>query len=119
MSKLRNVLIGGLTVAAVWLDVGGALALTFEDISGKWCGSVLTYTFAPGTLTVSVTAESTPRKYKIIDYQYADTVITVSWVRDDQMTVFTKFSEFSADDRLMVQLQNAAGPRREFRRCSQ
>jgi hypothetical protein len=113
---LRKILIFGLTIAAAVCAARDAVALTFDDISGKWCGSVSSYTFTPGTLTVILYSDKTPRRYKIEDYAYTDTVITVNWVRDDEK-LFTKFSEFSADDRLMVQLQNTAGPRREFRRC--
>jgi hypothetical protein len=40
----------------------------------------------------------------------------VSWQRDGEK-LFTRFGEFDAGTRTMVQLQNDAGPRREFRRC--
>ena len=117
MSRFRNIAIFALTLVAA-LSVGGAAqALGFDEISGKWCGSVSSYTFTPGQLTVVLYSDNTPRRYKIDSYQYEGSVITVNWVRDNDK-LFTKFSEFSADDRLMVQQPNDAGPRREFRRCS-
>jgi hypothetical protein len=121
MSKFRNCAILALTIAltiVVALGAGGAAqALTFNDISGKWCGSVSSYTFAPGQLTVVLYTDNEPRRYKIENYEYDGDVITVNWIRDNDK-LFTKFGEFSSDDRLMVQQQNDAGPRREFRRCS-
>jgi hypothetical protein len=105
------------TVMAALGMSSAAQALSFNDITGKWCGSVSSYTFAPGQLTVVLYSDNQPRRYKIENYQYEGDVITVNWIRDDDK-LFTKFSEFSADDRLMVQLPNDAGPRREFRRCS-
>ena len=116
--KLGNIVVFGLALATAGLGAdGAAVALTFEQISGKWCGSVSSYTFAPGLLTVTLYSDKSMRKYKIDDYQYSDTDITVNWMRDDEK-LFTTFGEFSADDKFMVQVQNAAGPRREFRRCS-
>src|SRR5215467_6035596 len=117
-AKLRNRLVFALTLAGAALSAGDAAhALTFEHISGKWCGSVSSYTFAPGVLTVTLYADNAQRKYKITDYQYADNEITVNWEREGDK-LFTKFSEFSADDELMVQLKSDQGPRREFKRCS-
>ena len=117
MSRFRNIAIFALALVAALGAGGAALALSFDEISGKWCGSVSSYTFAPGQLTVVLYSDSTPRRYKIESYQYEGDIITVNWVRDNDK-LFTKFSEFSADDRLMVQQPNDAGPRREFRRCS-
>jgi hypothetical protein len=94
-----------------------AAALGFEDISGKWCGSVSSYTFTPGKLIVTLYADNARYEYKIDDYQYEEGSITVNWVRNGEK-LFTKFSEFSGDDRFMAQQQNNAGPRREFKRCS-
>jgi hypothetical protein len=117
VSRFRTIVVVALTITAPLGAGSAAQALTFEDISGKWCGSVSSYTFAPGQLTVVLYSDNTPRRYKIDSYQYEDEVITVNWMRDDDK-LFTKFSEFSRDDRFMVQQPNDAGPRREFRRCS-
>ena len=117
MSRFRTIAIFALTMTVALGAGGAALALSFDDISGKWCGSVSSYTFTPGQLTVVLYSDNTPRRYKIDSYQYEGSVITVNWVRDNDK-LFTKFSDFSADDRLMVQQPNDAGPRREFRRCS-
>ena len=114
---LRNLAAAGLMLA-IALAAGAAQALNFDDISGKWCGSVSSYSFAPAQLTVVLYSDgNSPRRYKIESYQYEADTITVNWVRDDEK-LFTKFSEFSGNDRFMVQQPNDAGPRREFRRCS-
>ena len=117
-SRLRNIAILALTIAALATGASRqAAALVFEDISGKWCGSVSSYQFTPSKLIVILYSDSSRREYKVDDYQYEDQTITVNWQRDGDK-LFTKFSEFSADDKFMVQQRNDAGPRREFRRCS-
>lgn len=117
MSKLRNFAFFAVTAAAIAIGAGPAAALSFEDISGKWCGSVSSYTFTPGKLIVLLYADNARYEYKIDDYEYEGDSITVNWVRNGEK-LFTKFSEFSRDDRFMAQQQNNAGPRREFKRCS-
>jgi hypothetical protein len=117
-SKLRNIALFAATAAAIALGaVRSAAAMAFEDISGKWCGSVSSYTFTPGKLIVVLYNGNQRFEYKIDDYQYEEGSITVNWVRNGEK-LFTKFSEFSGDDRFMAQQQNNAGPRREFKRCS-
>jgi hypothetical protein len=117
-TDLRKILIFSLTIVAVAIGASSsAAAFAFEDISGKWCGSISSYTFRPGQLIVTLYSDNSRRTYKVDSYDYADDTITVNWVRDDEK-LFTKFGEFSADDRFMIQVQNTAGPRREFRRCS-
>jgi hypothetical protein len=117
-SKLRNIAIFGFTVAALAIGASGpAAALNFEDISGKWCGSVSSYTFTPSKLIVILYSDKSRREYKVDDYQYEEGSVTVNWQRNGEK-LFTKFSEFSGDDKFMAQQQNNAGPRREFRRCS-
>ncbi len=118
-SNLRNLALFAATTAAIALGAArpAAAAMTFEDISGKWCGSVSSYTFTPGKLIVVLYADNSRYEYKIDDYRYEEGSITVNWERNGEK-LFTKFSEFSGDDRFMAQQQNDAGPRREFKRCS-
>jgi hypothetical protein len=117
-SRLRNIALFAVMMAAIAVGAGRpAAAMSFEDISGKWCGSVSSYTFTPGKLIVLLYEGNQRFEYKIDDYQYEDSSITVNWRRGDDK-LFTKFSEFSGDDKTMAQQQNNAGPRREFRRCS-
>jgi len=118
-SRLRNIALFAVTTAAIAAGAAwpAAAAMTFEDISGKWCGSVSSYTFSPGKLIVVLYDGNQRYEYKIDDYQYEEGTITVNWERNGEK-LFTKFSEFSGDDRFMAQQENNAGPRREFRRCS-
>jgi hypothetical protein len=118
IGKLRLGLMCALTVAALALGGGRAAALSFDDISGRWCGSVSSYTFTPSTLVVNLYANNSRHEYPIDRYQYEDDAITVNWQRNGDK-LFTKFSEFDVNARTMVQQPNAAGPRREFRRCGQ
>jgi len=115
---LRDILIFGLAGAAVAVCAGGAaMALGFGDISGRWCGGAGSYVFKPRTLTVIFKSDKSRREFKIDDYQYTDSEVTITWRRDKE-PLSTTFGEFSTDHRAMVQLQSTAGPRREFRRCS-
>jgi len=114
-TRLRNVAIFAPVIVAA---LGGAAhALSFKDITGKWCGEVSSYVFAPETLTVILLSDNSQRVYPIDGYEYEDDVITVTWKRGDDQFI-TEFGEFSPDRRSMVQLENDVGPRREFRRCS-
>ena len=117
-SKLRKMALFAMTTGAIAIGAArpAAAAMTFEDISGKWCGSVSSYTFMPGKLIVVLYNGNQRHEYKIDDYQYEEGTITVNWQRNGEK-LFTRFSEFSGDDRFMAQQQNNAGPRREFRRC--
>jgi hypothetical protein len=118
ISRLRNFALFAAMAAAIAIGASRpAAALTFEDITGKWCGSVSSYTFTPGKLIVVLFDGNQRYEYKIDDYQYEDDSITVNWRRGDDK-LFTKFSEFSRDGSFMAQQQNNAGPRREFKRCS-
>ena len=111
ISRLRNFALFAVITAVIASGADRpAAAMTFEDISGKWCGSVSSYTFTPGKLIVVLFDGNQRFEYKIDDYQYEDDSITVNWRRGDDK-LFTKFSEFSGDDRFMAQQKNNAGPR--------
>ena len=117
-SRLRSFALFAVTTAAIAIGAGRpAVALAFEDITGKWCGNVSSYTFTPGKLIVVLYDGNQRYEYKIDDYQYEEDSITVNWRRGDDK-LFTKFSEFSGDGTFMAQQKNNAGPRREFKRCS-
>ena len=116
--KPRKSLMFVLTIAALALGGGRAFALTFDDNAGRWCGSVSSYTFTPTTLIVVLYGDNPRREYPIDSYQYDGDVITVNWERGSDK-LFTKFGEFNFDEHTMVQLRNDAGPRREFRKCSE
>jgi len=115
--KLRIGLMSALTIAVLALGGGRAVALSFDDISGRWCGSVSSYTFTSSTLVVDIYADHSHREYPIDSYQYQGDVITVNWLRDGDK-LFTTFGEFNTTERTMVQQPNDSGPRREFRRCA-
>ena len=116
--KLRISLLSAFIIAMLALGGGRAVALSFDDISGRWCGSVSSYTFTPSTLVVDIYADHSRRDYPIDSYQYDGDVITVNWQRNGDK-LFTRFSDFDAAERTMVQQPNDAGPRREFRRCAE
>lgn len=93
-----------------------AVALTFKDIAGKWCGSVSNYTFWRDSLTVTFRDGTPTRRFKVTSYEYLGDTIKIHWENKGEK-LFTDFSEFSADGRSMAQQKNEAGPRRPYSRC--
>ena len=100
------------------IGCGDATAVEFKDIAGRWCTRGGTEQFDRDSLTAVPTETKQPRVYRIERYDFRPSKVTVVW-RDDSRgeSYTTDFANFSADGRRMVQLRNAAGPRREFHRC--
>jgi hypothetical protein len=104
-------------VVVVSLGLAGeAIALSFSDIAGKWCGLTTNYIFTRNSLTV-VFHDGTPtRQFKVTSYEYLGETVKMHWESKGEK-LYTDFSEFSADNRFMAQQKNEAGPRRPFKRC--
>ena len=114
-----NVWAAGSALLAIGvLACGGATALEFKDIAGRWCTSGGTEEFDRDTLTATPAETGAQRVYPIERYHFHAKKVTVVW-RDAARgeSYSTDFAKFSADGRRMVQLRNVAGPRREFHRC--
>ena len=118
-TEYSNVCLAGLAVLAFGVvGCGRATAVEFKDIAGKWCTSGGTEQFDRDSLTATPAGTTQQRVYPIERYDFRAKKVTVVW-RDDSRgeSYTTDFANFSADGRHMVQLRNAAGPRREFHRC--
>ena len=102
-------------VAGMLSTTERASALSFREIEGTWCGPVVRYTFERRALKVYWIADRNSRTFRVISYDYGNDDVTIYWMRDDKEYT-TTFSDFNGDT--MAQLQNDAGPRREFRRCN-
>jgi hypothetical protein len=104
-------------LAAGMLGGRSAGAVEFKDIAGRWCTSGGIEEFDRDTLT-AIPAGSPQRVYPIERYDFGSKKVTVVW-RDDSRgeTYTTDFANFSPDGKRMIQLKNAAGPRRQFHRC--
>ncbi len=89
---------------------------SFEKIAGKWCGTTTNYTFARDSLTVVFLNGERTKQFKVTGYDYVGRMVVMHWVSDGK-TLYTEFSEFSADGNEMAQLKNNVGPRRPFHRC--
>ena len=113
MTFIRNAILAVILLAG---STGGAYALAFKDIAGKWCGEATDYTFNRETLVVDFSNGSPPRKFKVTSYEYIGDTVKMHWINKGKET-FTDFSEFSADGRRMTQQKNEAGPCRPFQRC--
>jgi hypothetical protein len=113
---LRKAIIVGSAVAAFGaVNCTVAAALSFEDITGKWCTQGGSEQFDRDNLTAVVTGTSEPRVFAILGYDFQANLIRVTWRNAKGESVHTDFAEFH--DNGMVQLENDVGPRREFRRC--
>jgi hypothetical protein len=89
---------------------------SFERIAGKWCGTTTNYIFAQNSLTVDFLNGSPAKQYEVTGYDYVRGMVVMHWINDGE-TLYTEFSEFSADGRDMAQLKSKVGPRRPFHRC--
>jgi hypothetical protein len=93
-----------------------ATALSFADISGKWCSEAGDYNFGRSTLVARFHDDTPMRKLKVTGYKFADDTVTMYWLYNGEK-LYTEFGEFSADGRTMTQLKGENGPRRSFHRC--
>jgi len=96
--------------------IAHAAALSFKDISGKWCSKDGDYNFRPDMLIAMFHDKTPTRRLKVSSYDFGDDKITMYWSWKGQK-LYTEFSEFSADRRTMTQLEGESGPRRAFHRC--
>ena len=112
MSLRMPTLVALFTVGAV----AHATALSFKDISGKWCSDAGDYNFRRDMLIAKFHDRTPTRRLKVSDYDYKDDKIVMYWFWKAEK-LYTEFSEFSADHRTMAQQEGESGPRRVFRRC--
>ena len=89
---------------------------SFQKIAGKWCGTATNYAFTRDSLTVVFLNGSPTKQFEVTGYDYVGRMIVMHWISNGK-TLYTEFSEFSADGREMAQLKNKVGPRRPFHRC--
>lgn len=114
MPIIRMALLAAVVSAAL---VGDAVAITYNNIAGRWCGEGITYTFTTGQLTVEFPNGTPMRYFKIVRYRYSSEGVVVDWINAKGEQVHTDFSDFSSTGRYMAQLPSSAGPRRPFHRC--
>jgi hypothetical protein len=96
--------------------ISAAQALTFQNLAGKWCGITTNYQFSSDMLVVMFHDGAPTRSFKVTGYEYTGDVITMRWVIEGEDRL-TEFSEFSADNTEMAQVQTKTAPRRPFHRC--
>lgn len=95
-----------------------ALALSESDILGKWCGSETNYDIGRKTLTVTWRSDNERKKFIVARFAFTDVDVVMYWrCSAKEKLLSTQFGEFSANRRVMIQIRNEGGPRREFRRC--
>ena len=107
---MRKGLLLFLMSVMVWRSRGRRPPNGPRDILGNWCGTVSNYSITRDTLQVTIRSNNSVRKYKIDNFEFTSSVVTVNWRSAKDEEVWTKFSEFSADGLNMVQLSNEAGP---------
>jgi len=106
-----------ISVVALFVGtIAHAMALSFKDISGKWCSKDGDYNFRPDMLIAKFHDRTPTRRLKVSSYDYSADKITMYWSWKGQK-LYTEFGEFSPNGRAMAQLEGESGPRRGFRRC--
>jgi hypothetical protein len=113
MSIIRTASLVAVLVAGVASE---AAALTFKDISGKWCSEAGDYNFRRDTLAATFHDGTPARRFKVTSYEYGSDTVTMYWLYKGGK-LYTEFSEFGANGRAMTQLEGESGPRHAFRRC--
>jgi hypothetical protein len=72
MTFLRNTVLAVILLAG---STGGATALSFKDIAGKWCGECTNYTFNRDTLVVVFHSGSPTKRFTVTNYEYLDDIV--------------------------------------------
>ena len=116
--KIRGAaaLVGALLVFAVLISER-ANALSYEDIAGKWCTGAGISQFERLQLIIVRSADGQRVVFPVRRHEFADTTITVFWIRGDNTETSTTYTEFDPGGRRMVQAKTDDGPRREHHRC--
>ena len=113
----RRWMLGAAVLASGFFACRSAMAVTFEDIAGKWCTGGGSEQFNRDNLIAVITSTGEQHVFAIVSYDFTGTQATVTWKDAKGGTVHTDFAEFSGDDRRMVQLGTEKTPRRELHRC--
>jgi hypothetical protein len=87
--------------------IAHAMALSFKNISGKWCSKDGDYNFRPDMLIGKFHDRTPTRRLKVSSYDYSADKITMYWSWKGQK-LYTEFSEFSPNGRAMTQLEDAS-----------
>jgi len=97
-----------ISVVALFVGtIAHAMALSFKDISGKWCSKDGDYNFRPDMLIAKFHDRTPTRRLKVSSYDYSADKITMYWSWKGQK-LYTEFSEFSPNGRAMTQLEDAS-----------
>ncbi len=83
---------------------------------GKWCGTESSYAISAKSMIVTRHSDSARLIFEVVKIESREASLLVQWRLQGRLGG-TEFGEFSADGLKMAQLENAKGPRREFRRC--
>ena len=115
-TNLRPIAMASIVATAVALSCVNAVALSEADIIGNWCGTESNYAINRTSMIVIRNSDNARLAFDVLKIENRTATLLVQW-RLQGRVGGTEFGEFSADGLKMVQLPNARGPRREFRRC--
>jgi hypothetical protein len=104
------------TAISMWCATGDASALGYDDILGNWCSSTARLEFSRETMGVYLFADKSKMNRKVSAYEFSDSIVTVRWYFDDELTSST-FGEFSANGTTMFLQPGKDIPHREYHRC--
>jgi hypothetical protein len=127
---LRNFVIGLAFAMATVTYSKSAVALTYDNIIGTWCGAKTNpnrtnQLIARATLTVVHLPENSRVVLKIDHFEFTDTTVTIHYFSagpseggtPGKVLTSVDYGDFSADGKTMVQKPSSAGGLYRFARC--
>jgi hypothetical protein len=114
--EMRHLSLGLVALISLFAVPAEAAKLSQGSLTGRWCGDGVNYSFSRSALSVSRKGAKN-ETIKIKGFAVTDTEVQVFYA--DPYGGGSRFGEFSADGRSMVQQGSAFGsmPRRAFKRC--
>src|SRR5260370_22028286 len=107
----------GAAVAILAVGVAEAAALSFKNISGKWCSEAGDYNFSRSTLVARFHDGTPTRRLKITSYEYSGDTVTMYWLYNGGK-LYTEFRGFGAARRPLAHLEGENRPPRPVYPCS-
>jgi len=86
---MRHIFVGAVVTAIVVCLTRGALALSYEDIRGKWCLASTTDEFSETTLKVTFNNGRPEQLFKITQYEYRGSSVILHWINGNNKRVQT------------------------------
>ena len=130
--SLRSLGIGLVIAIAAISSGGSAVALTYDDILGKWCGvstnpNLTNLLFSRDRLIVFHLANNTQTTLQVDHYEFTDTEVMLYYLAagtaktqqgsPGNERVYATYRDFGADGKTMIQVATKYAGQYRFIRC--